>query len=282
MKELVVNWHITEVCNFKCQYCFAKWDKSCKRELFRDREKIYDLLDQVSLLLTQFSGFYKIRLNLVGGEIFLYPEDVKIISIEARKRGVSLSCITNGSLMNEYINKFIAKNFDMLGVSVDSINDITNIEIGRETKGKAIDLAKIVDGISDIRKINPNISIKINTVVNKLNYREYMGDFISSVLPDKWKVFKMLPIINSYLDIDDIQFNHFLISHQKFGDIISSENNDEMTQSYLMIDPLGRFFQNQPNELGYIYSQPILKVGIINALKEIHFDAEKFCKRYKT
>ena len=25
-KELVVNWHITEACNYKCDYCFAKWD----------------------------------------------------------------------------------------------------------------------------------------------------------------------------------------------------------------------------------------------------------------
>ncbi|EGR3240148.1 radical SAM protein, partial [Vibrio parahaemolyticus] len=23
--ELVINWHMTEVCNYSCKYCFAKW-----------------------------------------------------------------------------------------------------------------------------------------------------------------------------------------------------------------------------------------------------------------
>lgn len=26
MDELVVNWHITEACNYNCRYCFAKWE----------------------------------------------------------------------------------------------------------------------------------------------------------------------------------------------------------------------------------------------------------------
>ena len=26
MKNLVINWHITEACNYHCKFCFAKWN----------------------------------------------------------------------------------------------------------------------------------------------------------------------------------------------------------------------------------------------------------------
>ena len=34
-RELVVNWHITEACNYKCSYCFAKWNRQ-KNEVMND------------------------------------------------------------------------------------------------------------------------------------------------------------------------------------------------------------------------------------------------------
>jgi hypothetical protein len=51
-----------------------------------------------------------------------------------------------------------------------------------------------------------------------------------------------------------------------------------------MIDPLGRFFQNQPNKSGdhggYIYSSSILDSGIAEAFKEVPFCIDKFSHRY--
>ena len=55
-----------------------------------------------------------------------------------------------------------------------------------------------------------------------------------------------------------------------------------MTDSYLMIDPIGRFFQNSILGSGYSYSTPIVNTGIEEALNEINFDPEKFHGRYKT
>ena len=37
---LTINWHVTEACNYRCQYCYAKWtDQPCPRELFHDRDR---------------------------------------------------------------------------------------------------------------------------------------------------------------------------------------------------------------------------------------------------
>lgn len=76
LQELTVNWHVTEACNFKCQYCFAKWDKPFHKELLHSKDDIKKLLDEILKLPTllnqkEYQKFSSIRLNLVGGETFL-------------------------------------------------------------------------------------------------------------------------------------------------------------------------------------------------------------------
>lgn len=287
IKELVVNWHITESCNFKCQYCFAHWNKPCKVELLHSEYDIKALLNQISDMTNIIENktgikFESLRLNLVGGETFLYKNQVKYIIKEAVNLGFKLSAITNGSRLNDDLIYLIGKYFDTIGFSVDSISDETNILIGRTLKDRAVQANDILEIIAKIRQVNANISIKINTVVNNLNYSENLMDFITKVNPNKWKIFKMLPITTNNLCISDEQFQQFLLNHNDLVEIISAEDNDEMTQSYLMIDPLGRFFQNEgKNQEGYSYSEPILQVGIEKAFSQIKFDLSKFNQRYR-
>lgn len=284
MKELTVNWHITEACNLKCQYCFAQWEKPCKRELLHYPSNVLKLLDEISKLPKVLrGGFDSIRLNLVGGETFLYRSQVIKIIKEAQKRGMRLSAITNGTKLDEELNHIIAEHFDIIGFSVDSLNESTNIQIGRQEANSAININDIIKNILFIKELNSDIKIKINTVVNKLNYYEFIGDFLDKVKPNKWKVFKMLPIIqrSKCLEINDTQFKQFLDNHQMYKDILFAEDNDDMTGSYLMIDPLGRFFQNDKNKQGYAYSSKIHEVGIEQAFSEIKFDKDKFSSRYK-
>lgn len=287
IKELVVNWHITESCNFKCQYCFAHWNKPCKVELLHSEYDVKALLNQISdipNIIENKTGvkFESLRLNLVGGETFLYKNQVKYIIKEAVNLGVKLSAITNGSRLNDDLIYLIGKYFDTIGFSVDSISDETNILIGRALKDKSVQTSDILEIIAKIRQINANVAIKINTVVNHLNYYESLMDFIIKANPNKWKVFKMLPVTTDNLYISDEQFQHFLQNHNDLSAIISAEDNDEMTHSYLMIDPLGRFFQNEGKNLeGYSYSEPILQVGIEKAFSQIKFDLSKFNQRYQ-
>lgn len=137
-KELVVNWHITEACNYHCNYCFAKWDKQ-NNELMNDDEAISKLMDEIQKLpsilndkyLTEFES---IRLNLVGGKTFLNIRKVTRIIQQATQQQFSLSAITNGSRLNNELVTLIASNFDSIGFSVDSLDSSTNIKIGRTEK----------------------------------------------------------------------------------------------------------------------------------------------------
>jgi radical S-adenosyl methionine domain-containing protein 2 len=122
-------------------------------------------------------------------------------------------------------------------------------------------------------------------VVHKLNHDEIMAPFIAQSKPERWKIFKVLPVLGQNsegipgLEITDTEFKHFLEINKSLptGVEIVPENNDAMTGSYLMIDPAGRFFDNVNGS--YTYSNPILRVGIDNALTGINQDYDKFVAR---
>ena len=48
--DLVINWHITEACNYQCFYCFAKWQKDDQRELLHSKHEI------IRLSVVDFNG----------------------------------------------------------------------------------------------------------------------------------------------------------------------------------------------------------------------------------
>ena len=284
-KELVVNWHITEACNYSCDYCFAKWGKQ-KGELINSASSVSQLIESISYLpaiLNEMHStqFEQIRLNLVGGETFLNYRKVKEVVKQAKKRGLKLSAITNGSRINEDFISLIVNNFSSIGFSVDSVIDSTNLSIGRVEKDRVMSAEEIVNTVANIRAINPKIDIKLNTVVSDLNKSEDLSDFIAQVMPNKWKIFKVLPVVTNQHLIDDEQFKHFLQRHHSFRHLMYAEDNVEMVDSYIMIDPIGRFFQNSDFNKGYYYSRSILQVGIERAFNEISFNANKFYTRYK-
>ena len=128
---------------------------------------------------------------------------------------------------------------------------------------------------------NAGIKLKINSVISKLNYEEDLSWLIEKLEPERWKVFQILEIKNQHqqnlqdLLISNSKFEIFVKKHKYLNPII--EDTNLMLDSYLMIDPLGRFYQNTENS--YIFSAPILNVGLNEALREIYFDPMKFKRR---
>lgn len=53
-----------------------------------------------------------------------------------------------------------------------------------------------------------------------------------------------------------------------------------MLESYVMIDPNGRFFQNALGQSSYRYSRPILDIGVEHAFASVGMEPAKFCARY--
>lgn len=120
-------------------------------------------------------------------------------------------------------------------------------------------------------------------MVNAENVNENLTELIERLKPQKWKVLKMLPVTKDRLAISDDQFSEFLYRHRHLKGIISDEDNIEMKESYLMVDPFGRFFQNHDSIVSkspYIYSEKINEVGAEVAFSQILFDYTKFSRRY--
>lgn len=139
LSELVVNWHITEVCNYRCSYCYAKWDDNGK-ELLHDWDRTQRVLDEVfsffapsnlsNPLWNQIS-WKKVRLNLAGGEPLLYRDKVLRILSYSKSKGIDTSIITNGSRLDFELVEQLAPLVSMLGLSIDSTYCDRNVEIGR-------------------------------------------------------------------------------------------------------------------------------------------------------
>ncbi|MEE9452986.1 MAG: hypothetical protein V3V13_01215 [Paracoccaceae bacterium] len=92
----------------------------------------------------------------------------------------------------------------------------------------------------------------------------------------------MLPVVNQNLAVSNAAFRAFVARHRAFRNVYRVEDNDEMLESYIMIDPLGRFYQNGENTLnnGYQYSPPILNAGAAEAFSNMRFSAERYAARY--
>ncbi|MBR5693918.1 MAG: viperin family antiviral radical SAM protein [Fibrobacter sp.] len=299
-KTIVVNWHVTETCNYHCKYCFAKWNKPF--EMWCNPANVEKV---ISNLYKHFRshGFSHIRLSIVGGEPVMFPERLWNVVEIAYKYGMEISIITNGCRL-ENIRPF-AHLISQVGISVDSLDHQTNVDIGRECGGKTISFEQLYQKIECIRKANPDIKFKLNTVVNEFNYNEILVEKFAKLKVHKWKILRQMPF-NGKGGVSDYQFYAFVKNNYKEDlmrenapltlpfpsvfdagcsndglskQVIFIEDNDAMTESYLMISPDGRLFQNGGEQ--YSYSRPLTDVSMTDALSDIKFDWVKFDNRYE-
>lgn len=278
---IVINWHVTEACNFRCRYCYAKWQQPDTGEVIRDSEATEALLGELYAGFAEPAAFKLPRLNFAGGEPLLHARRVAIAMEQAKAIGFDVSMISNGTRLNTELAERIAPHLSMLGISIDATTLATNEKIGRmDGRGALLDLPRLIDCIALMRRINPAMTLKINTVVNEANWQENLVSQISSLAPARWKVLRMLPTVTDELAVSDSQFRAFIHRHRSLGDIMCVEDNDDMVQSYIMVDPHGRFFQNRVGGAGYDYSPPIIDVGAPAAFNRMKWSAEKFASRY--
>lgn len=283
--DLVYNWHITELCNYSCVYCFAKWNHN--KEIWRSKDKVSKILSGmkdsihspfIEKMITA-DKISRVRVNFAGGEPLMIGDSFIEILKKTKDIGLKSSLITNGSLL--YTNVEVAKYVDMVGISVDSLLDSTNKRLGRCTrKGTIIDLTRLMNLVSSLRIMNDKIKIKFNIVVNQENYREQIVSKLQWLKPHKIKVLRVMPLGEEKTGISNEMYQTFVESNSAKNTDVFFEDNPDMTQSYLMIDPQGRFFQNGYGN-HYQYSETIQEIGFDNALRSIKFNRLSYIKRYQ-
>lgn len=213
MLKKKVNLHITDKCNFNCAHCFGKFAPTDLR--FEDWKEVINNICKDSSV---------VAINIAGGEPFLRPDLARIISYIKEEKQKVISIVTNGFFLNINKHASILHKVDMLGVSIDSFNTPTNALIGRHQGNKQLNLDNLKVIFQHLKE-RTNCEIKINTVVNKLNYKEHI---VANAHPlvkfvDKWKFFRCQPFDNgkhknSHICISDVEFNQFLKNNDLFLD----------------------------------------------------------------
>lgn len=262
-----VNYHLWKTCNYQCKFCFGSFNDVKQNNL--KQVEAENLLHK----LVDF-GFEKITFS--GGEPTLCPFLPKLLEI-AKKGGMTTMIVTNGSKLDFNWLQSNSEFLDWIALSVDSVNKKTNNFSGRYHGKQVFDKLQYLPLIDTIKHFG--YKLKINTVVSRFNFLENMNEFINKVNPERWKIMQALPIKgqndNQDFEISLNEFNDFLQRHKK--NQIVSENNYEMKGSYVMIDPIGRFFNNSKGK--YIYSSEINIVGIKQAMSEANYCFKKFINR---
>ncbi|MCE9580085.1 MAG: viperin family antiviral radical SAM protein [Deltaproteobacteria bacterium] len=268
-KPVAVNFHLWRPCNDACTFCFATFDDVRGHLTAEDAVRLIGVL--------RAAGTEK--LNFAGGEPTLCPYLGEVLR-EARAQGLVVTIISNGFAL-EALLECQAGDLDWVGLSVDSAVEQVQAALGRGRGNHVARTTKLFDLVHAY-----GLRAKLNTVVTARTWDEDMTAFVRRVRPHRWKVFQVLPVGGQNdgrvepLLIAPAQFRAFVDRHlplgaEGFAPVV--EDNAAMTASYVMIDPLGRFFSNATGR--HVYSKPILDVGVEAALEQITWDAGKFVER---
>jgi radical S-adenosyl methionine domain-containing protein 2 len=219
------------------------------------------------------------KLNFVGGEPLLYPDIDKILK-ESHECGLTTSIVTNDSLLTCKRIDELAPYLDWVGLSIDSVDENIQAALGR---GNGSHVRKLLNIIEYLKKKGKKI--KVNAVVTSLNKNEDIRPLIRKIDPDRWKVFQVMQVagqndkkVKSLL-IRDEEFLEYKLRNTivlKDGSNTVFETNDEMKDSYIMIDPTGRFFHNSKGKYESLRTD---FSSLSCALNHLHFDIDKFIRR---
>lgn len=275
-----VNYHIWQACNMRCKFCFATF-QDVKRDFVPKghlpKEESVKLIREIAK-----AGYEKI--TFVGGEPTLCPWLPELIHY-AKSCGLTTMIVSNGSLINDEFLFKVKGYLDWITLSIDSLDHDVNINSGRAIRGKIPLSREFYKRLCIVVKAH-GFGLKINSVFSSYNQENDLPNFVADVKPERWKVFQALLVEGQNEGIH----GEFLVSSDSFNSFRSQvraklpdsvpvvfENNEDMTGTYSMIDPAGRFFDNV---LGfYRYSDPILQVGLESARKQITQDIQGFLNR---
>ena len=264
----------------RCKFCFATFQDVKQSILPKGHLPKEDAISIVDRLTE--AGFGKI--NFAGGEPTLCSWLPDLIR-RAKEHGVTTSIVTNGSRITDRWLDDVNGSLDWIALSVDTVDPGKQRRLGRALRGTSpITEEEYLRIVSEIKR--RGIRLKINTVVTSETWREDFTDFIRSANPERWKILQALAVNGQ----NDAHIADFEIAIEQFEEYVQRnrsvenagisvvpENNALMTESYVMIDPAGRFFDNAQGT--HTYSRPILYVGVDEALRDVSINLERFLQR---
>lgn len=271
----VVNLHITDKCNFNCEYCYVKKEGE---ELSLDNAK--KCVDKIRDYFRENRVLNDCRINIAGGEPFLYPHLKELVDYIYSKN-IKVSIVTNGfSITEKNLSMFVSdrgvSKIDTIGISVDALKRDKNLEIGRSAGPNALDEKGYIEKCALVKKFG--IKLKINICVSKHNMNTDFSQFLSVVQPFRLKLLKMsIQEMNSKAyeyEVSDKDFADFAKKYIIFKPII--ETKELIQNSYIIIDSRGCV----STENGHKSNISLLENTFEECLNKCDIDYAKFQQRY--
>ncbi|MEJ2693009.1 MAG: radical SAM protein [Candidatus Thiodiazotropha sp.] len=104
-KHLLLQWHITDKCNLRCQHCY----QDDYREQGVNFAQLIAILDQYEMLLASLGKKGKRlsgHINITGGEPFVREDFLHLLK-EIRARRIPFAILTNGLLIDRATARFL-------------------------------------------------------------------------------------------------------------------------------------------------------------------------------
>ena len=273
-----VNYHLWTPCNMRCGFYFAPFE-----DVKAGLPKGHLAKDASIAVIAALAGAGFEKINFAGGEPTLCRWLPELIAA-AKATGMITAVVTNGSKITPDWLDAVSDNLNWVTLSIDTIDPEKLKQSGRTTSYGPISETKYRQIADLVRQYG--IRLKVNTVVTQLNWQEDLTGFIIRINPERWKLLQVLPVAGqndrhiAQFAIKPDQFDAYVARNRKAeasGITVVPESNEMMTGSYLMVDPASRFFDNTKGEHGY--SDPILDVGITEALKQVTVLPGRFQER---
>ena len=146
---------LTDVCNFRCQYCLPKGYVCSSKPNFLS-------VQEIERLLNAFTSLGVVKVRLTGGEPTIrqdFKEIAKCVSANTSIKQVAFT--TNGYQLHQHAHTWRQAGLTHINVSVDSLNANRFKQITGHDR-----LAEVLKGI-DAAVVSGYQSVKVNTVLLK-------------------------------------------------------------------------------------------------------------------
>lgn len=156
---------ITDVCNYRCDYCLPDGYQGGKPEGFLS-------LPEIETLVDAFVGLGTEKVRITGGEPSLRKDLTDIISLIRKNPGVKhIAMTTNGYSLEKHVQQWAEAGLDSLNISIDSLDPRLFTAITGHDH-----LAQILAGIE--KAIALGIKVKVNAVLMRQINAEALDSFL--------------------------------------------------------------------------------------------------------
>ncbi len=163
-KHLLMQWHITDRCNLRCQHCYQEGYS----DEGPDFAQMLGILDQYEILLAALgNGNRRIpgQINITGGEPFVRKDFLHLLR-EIRRRRIPFAILSNGSFIDQATASFLkalAPRFIQLSLE--------GTQIRHDTIRGDGDYARVLDSLRILKE--SGIRTLISFTAHRENFREF-------------------------------------------------------------------------------------------------------------